>query len=95
MEDNQDYQKRFQSQLAEISKRLDELKETARTTTDTVSIKLEGVIDELKKKQKEVEDKMPEIRSATLKTWEDVKVGADRALDELKKAFDDAGSHFR
>lgn len=90
----QEYRKKMESELGELSKRIDELKAKAKTAKQDAAAKLEGTIAELKKKQEAAEKRLPELGSATSKAWGEVKGGADKAMDELKKAYESAKSHF-
>jgi archaellum component FlaC len=94
MQEKQEYQKKMESQLADLSKQIDQLKETAKTAKQDVAARLEGTIAKLKKQQEAAEKKLPELRSATSKAWGEVKSGVDKAVDDLKKAYDSAKSHF-
>ncbi len=94
LQQKQEYQKKMESELAELSKRIDELKGKAKTAKQEAAAKLEGTIAELKKKQEAAEKQLPEVGSATSKAWVEVKAGADKAMDELKKAYESAKSHF-
>lgn len=94
MQQKQEYQKKLESQFAELSKKIDELKAKAKTAKQNVTAKWEDTMSELKKKQEATEKKLPELRSATTKAWGDVKAGLDTAMDDLKKTYEKAKSHF-
>ena len=54
MEQKQDYQKQLESQYANLSKRIDELKENLGHATQDAKTKLEGAVSDLQKKREEV-----------------------------------------
>jgi peptidoglycan hydrolase CwlO-like protein len=94
LQEKEEYQKRIESQLADLSKKIDELKEKAKTAKEDVAVKLQAQIEALKKQQQVADEKLSELRSSTSKAWDQVKTGADKALEDLKKAYEAARSYF-
>jgi peptidoglycan hydrolase CwlO-like protein len=94
LQEKEEYQKRIESQLADLSKKIDELKEKAKIAKDDVAVKLQAQIEALKKQQQVADEKLNELRSSTSKAWDQVKTGADKALEDLKKAYEAARSYF-
>ncbi len=94
LQEKQEYQKRIESQLADLSQRIDELKEKAKTAKQDAVVKLQAQMEALKKQKEVAEQKLSELRSSTSNAWGEVKDGVDKAMDNLKKAYENARSYF-
>ncbi|MBI5568747.1 MAG: hypothetical protein HY914_02280 [Desulfomonile tiedjei] len=95
MEQKQEYEKKIESQFADLTKRIDDLKQKAQSAQQSVSDKLQGTLDELIKSQKAVEKKLPGLRDSTSQAWGEVKDGVDKAMTDLSQAYEKARSHFK
>jgi len=94
MQEKQEYQKLIESQLADLSKKIEDLKAKAVNAKKDAMAALESQIADLKKKQEAAQQKLSELGSVTSKAWGEVKSGLDKAMDELKKAYEGARSKF-
>jgi archaellum component FlaC len=95
LEQKQEYEKKLESQFADLSKRIDDLKQKAQSAQQGVTDKLQGTFDQLKKSQEVVEKKLPELRTSTSQAWGEVKDGVDKAMTDLSQAYEKARSHFK
>jgi TolA-binding protein len=94
LQEKQEYQKRIEAQLADLAKRIDELREKAKTAKQDVVTQLQAQMEALKKQQQVAEQKLNELRSSSAKAWDQVKTGVDKAMEDLKKAYESARSYF-
>jgi len=94
MQEKEEYQKKIEAQLADLSKQIEGLKGKAKAAKQEMAAQLEAQLAEFKKQEQEVAKKLPELRSATSKAWGEVKGALDGAMDDLKKAYENARSQF-
>jgi hypothetical protein len=91
----QEYTKQIQATLDDLSKKIDQLKEQAKTAKGEAQTKIEAGIADLKVKQDQAKQKLQEVGSSTGAAWEQVKAGVDKAVADLQKAYNDASSYFK
>ncbi len=93
IEQKQEFQKKMEAELADLSKRISELKTKADTAKQEASASLEAKIAELKRKQQDLQNKLPELKAATSSAWEKVKTQVDAGMEDLKRAYEGTKSH--
>jgi len=91
----QEYSKQVQTNLDDLSKKIDQLKEQARNYKGEASTKIEVGMADMKTKQDQAKQKLQEIGSSSGAAWDDMKAGLDKAVTDLHKAYNDASSHFK
>ncbi len=91
----QEYTKQAQATLDDLSKKIDQLKEQAKTAKGEAQTKIEAGLADLKVKQDQAKKKLQELGGPTGAAWEKVKTGVDKAVTDLQKAYNDASSHFK
>jgi hypothetical protein len=90
-----EFQKKMEVELQDLSKRFDELKKQAVTTKGEALAALQAKMVELKGRQKEAGQKLEELKSSSAKAWEDARTKVEQAVDDLKKAYDAVGKSFK
>lgn len=87
-------QKRFESELNTIDKRIVDLKEQASVASETARVTLTEYIPDLEKRKADLELKLEDLKNRSGKAWDDMATGTESALKELKKSYDKAKSRF-
>lgn len=89
------YTKKVQATLDDLSKKIDQLKEQAKTAKGDALTKIQGGMADLKVKQDQAKQKLQELGGSTGAAWEQVKTGVDNAITDLQKAYEGASSYFK
>jgi len=95
LQQKEEYQKKAEAELADLGKRIGELKDKAAEAKGDALTALEARIAELKGKQKAAEDRLKDLRASSAQAWQDMKTGLDGALNELRKTYDSVLKHFK
>jgi predicted nucleic acid-binding Zn-ribbon protein len=90
-----EYQKKIESELTDLGKRIGELKERAETAKSESLAALQVKIADLRERQKTAENKLGELKSATAQAWTEIKDGLDRAVTDLRKSYENAAGLFK
>ena len=90
-----EYQKKIESELTDLGKRIGELKERAETAKSDTLAALQVKIADLRERQKTAENKLGELKSATAQAWTEIKDGLDRAVTDLRKSYESAAGLFK
>jgi len=88
--DTRSVQEALESQLRDLSSKVDELKAKLDESKTDLKVKYADQIQELKTRKKEMEKKPSQIKETGSEAWEELKVG----LSELWSSFDRAFSKF-
>ncbi len=91
----QEYTKKIQATLDDLSKKTDQLKEQAKIAKGEAVTKIQAGLADLKVKEAQAKQKLQELGGSTGTAWEQMKVGVDKAISDLQKAYNDASSHFK
>jgi len=95
LQQKEEYQKKVEAELGDLSKKIGELKARAVGLKGEAVKSLETQMTDLKKKQKVAEDKLKEYESSSSQALQDLKIGLDNSLKELKKAYDGIVGQFK
>jgi len=95
LQQKEEYQKKVEAELGDLSKKIGELKARAVGLKGEAVKSLETQMTDLKKKQKVAEDKLKEYESSSSQALQDLKTGLDNSLKELKKAYDGIVGQFK
>jgi hypothetical protein len=95
LEQKEAYQKKMEAEIADLSRRIGDLKDKAQTLQGEALVAVEAKLGELKEKQKVAEEKVRELRSTSVQAWEQVRSGAEKAFQDFKKAYDALGKVVR
>jgi hypothetical protein len=85
-----EYIKKMKAYYADLSKKIDVLKEKGKVAQGDAAEKINSALAELKVKQEEAKKKLGELGKDTSSAWSAMKSGFDKAMGELKKAYDKA-----
>lgn len=91
LQQKEEFQKKMEVELQDLSKRFDELKKKADSSKGDALTALEARLADLKSQQKDVEQKLNELKSSTARAWEETKTKVEQAVDTLKKAYEAVG----
>lgn len=93
--DRDKYRREAETRLAEMSKKLDELKAKESKAAGDARTALKQTADELNKKCQAAQRELRELGDAGREHWEAVRNKLGQAMDDLKTGFEKAASHFR
>ena len=74
-------------ELAELNKKMSELKNKAKKLSGEGKAKLDRQIQDLEPELKAAEQKLADLKSATGEKWEELKAGVSGAIDRLKQSM--------
>lgn len=89
------YRQDMQGKLDALSKKIEELRERAKTATGDAATRYQSVIAELQSKMDATRKKLKEVGSAGSGAWNEMKTSFDKAMSDLNKAFDEAFGKFK
>ncbi|HTS18759.1 MAG TPA: hypothetical protein VMP11_14390 [Verrucomicrobiae bacterium] len=75
-------------QFRELGKKLDDLKQSAKTQTGQAKADMDKKIAEAQKKLDELKPKLKELHTAATNAWADVKSAFDNGIKDLQKTFE-------
>jgi TolA-binding protein len=79
--------KAAEKQFHELGKKVDELKDKAKTQTGQTRSDMDKKIAEAQKKLDDLKPKLKDLKTAATNAWADVKSAFDNGIDDLKKTF--------
>ena len=85
-----EYVKKMKELYGDLSKKIDVLKEKAKTAKGEAAEKINAALADLQPKQEAAKKKLEELGKDTSSAWSAMKSGFDKALGELKNAYDKA-----
>ncbi len=85
----------MESRLAEMGKRIAELKERLGTVKDEVKAELAWRIDEASKGQEEQRQRLHQLKDTGLEKWDSLKEQAGKAWDSLEKSLQDLAAKLK
>lgn len=91
----QEYTKKMQAKLDDLSKKIDQLKEMAKGATGDALARIQTSVADLVAKQDAARRKLEELGSSTTSAWDTLKVGVEKAVADLQKAYEGAAAHFK
>ena len=83
-----DLDKAADKQFRELGKKLDDLKQSAKTQTGQAKADMDKKIAEAQKKLDELKPKLKELHTAATNAWADVKSAFDNGIKDLQKTFE-------
>jgi hypothetical protein len=95
MQQKEEFQKKMEAELKDLSKLLDEYKQKAEAKKGEALTALQGKMEELKVRQKDAEERVNELKSSTSRAWDETKDKTEQAVGELKKAYEALGKLFK
>jgi predicted nucleic acid-binding Zn-ribbon protein len=85
----------MEARLAEMGKRIDELKSKLGTVTGEVKAELERRIDAAYAGQEEQRQRLQQLKDKGLEQWDTLKDSAGKAWNGLEKSLQDLASRFK
>lgn len=85
----------MESRLAEMTKRMEKLKERLTTVRSEVKAELERRIDAATTSQEEQRRRLHQLKDTGLETWDSLRDQAGKAWDGLEKALQDLASSLK
>lgn len=86
---------RIEPQLDEWDRRLEAMREKARSARAEIRADYEKQIDALDVKRRTIQARIQQIRTNTEDAWEDLKAGLEKSWDETRKALEQVASRFK
>jgi hypothetical protein len=85
----------MEGRLAEMGKRIDELKGRLTTVKGEVKAELEKRIDAASAEQEELNQRLHRLKDAGLEKWDTLKDQAGKAWDSLENSLQDLAAKFK
>ena len=90
-----EYVKKMKETLADLSKKIENLKVKAKDAKGEAATKMNAALAELKTKQEAASKKLKEFGKDTSSAWSALKSRLDKAMGDLKNAYDNAAQKFK
>ena len=87
LEQKEEYEKKIDTELANLNREIEKLKAKAEKEKPEVKAKLNEQIKELQKKQEVAQKKFDELKKASEKAWEQAKAQVDAAIKDVEDFF--------
>lgn len=94
-EKKESYLEKLSAKLLDLDKKIDEIKERAKTASLDAQGDLKRIQDDLKTKRDQLNETMNRIRQSTDEGWQELKSGAEKAYEDLKTGFKNALAKFK
>jgi len=88
LQQKEEYQKKVEAELNDLSNRIAQLKDKAAGLKGDALKALETHTADLKDKQKIAQDKLKQFEASSAQAWQDLKAGVENSLKDLKKAYE-------
>jgi len=95
MPEKKDFLEKQKAQIAEWSKQIDELMQTAKNARVDASVRIENYIEDLRERLEDLRLKMEDVKKSGDTGWHDLRTGMEKAWKDLAAAFDKAKSRFK
>ena len=93
--ERQEIQRKAEAQLAELGKRIKELKARVEKVGDKAKGELNELTKELDKKMVAAKQQLEKFKSASAQAWKDAKSKLAAAMDDLEKSYERASERIR
>lgn len=93
--DRDEYRQKADAQLAEGSKKLDELKARSANANGEARLALNKAVDDMNRKYQAARADLKELENAGKEQWQSARTKLGQALDDLKRWFENAASDRR
>jgi DNA repair exonuclease SbcCD ATPase subunit len=93
--ERQEIQRKAEARLAELGKRIKELKTRVEKEGDKAKGELNELTKELDEKMAAAKQQLEKFKSASAQTWKDAKSKITAVMDDLEKSYDRASERIR
>ncbi len=95
MSKREEYQKKLENQLSELSAEIAKLKEKAEKAGSEFKKDFGGHLEQIKDKQADARQKLEELRETSGEAWEELREGLDKSWESLSTAIKNAAARFK